>query len=1062
MKAKFKILFFLLLIGSQTLIGQTIKIIGTVTGEQGEPMPGVSVVLVGTYLGTSTDSEGKFSLNAAPGNQLRFSFIGYQDQIITIGNESVIYVRMAVANTLLEEVVIVGYSTQVKKSVVGAIAQTSGEALKSKGTVGNLTDALSGIIPGVTVMTKTGLPGTTGEHGNETDILIRGLSTWNNSQPLILVDGVQRPMSDVSVDEIENFTVLKDASATAVFGVKGANGVILITTKRGQTGKAKVSFEVNTSVKSISKMEKPLESYDGLVARNWAVIHEFPLMDAAKMDKYTSPRILGYYRDNVDPEKYTNVDWQDVMIRDHTVSSKYSVNVSGGTEFVKYFSTLSYIDEGDIMNTGTGDNPRGYKNEFKYQRINFRTNLDFLLTKTTTFKVNLSGYYGRQQAPDQFKNAFWPSLYRYAPNTPLPIYPDGTFGADDKDVLNYMGNNMYFDLLTGGTKVEKRTALTSDFDLEQKLDFITKGLSARGRISFDNYFTSEGSDTEDPSGYVLKRFDVQSNSWVYIIPLSTTNNFDFYPEPLGYTLESPASSATRRNLYYELALNYKRSFGKHSVEALALFSREQNATGSNWPSKREDWVGRVKYEYAEKYLFEMNGAYNGSERFGPQYKFEFFPSIAVGWRVSEESFIKNNIPQISNLKLRYSIGWIGSDNLGNDAPQWGYLTTWNPYNNSRGSTFQNQVQDRGPSFGNGIGGTNSIYVNQSFVEGAVGNPNIRWESKRSQNYGIEIGLFNDLITGSVDYYIDYRYDMLIPSSQRTAIPDFFGQKAPSVNAGEVSSKGLELDFRVNKTFGKVNLWGTYTWTVAKNKVLYQEDAELLPAYQKKEGYRINQVRTQMAADMITSWDELYTGVMGESSTGRKNTLTGGARLIDFNADGFINDNDATPFGYARQPQNTYSFAFGGDYKGLTLLVQFIGMYNSTISGGAYAEEMYNGFPSTFQSMADRTAMPEYGVSNPTYRAFGIDKKGAIGHWIYYDGSLFRLKTLELSYSLPQAIIKRMSIDNVRLFVNGNNLWLWNHLPQDVEGTELAGGTAGESNLKYPATKSFNFGINVTL
>lgn len=1057
MKQEFRILFFLLIIGSQTITGQTLNISGTVTGDQGEPMPGVSVVLVGTSQGTITDSQGKYSLNAKTGSQLKFSFIGYLDQTIAIGKDLVINVQMATALTQLEDVVVVGYATQVKKSVVGAIAQTSGETLKTKGAVANLTDALSGAIPGVTVMVKTGAPGTIGEHGNETDILIRGLSTWNNSQPLILVDGVQRPMSDVSVDEIENFTVLKDASATAVFGVKGANGVILITTKRGQKGKAKVSFEVNTSLKSVSKMEKPLGSYDALLARNWAIIHELPLMVDAQMGKYTSPRILEYYRDNVDPEKYTNVDWQDVMIKDHAVSKKYSVNVSGGTDFVKYFSTLSYINDGDIMNTGTGDNPRGYKNIFKYERVNFRSNLDFLLTKTTTFKVNLSGYFGRQQAPDQFKNAFWPGLYRYATTTPLPIYSDGTFGADDKDKLNLMGNNHYFDLLTGGTAVDKRTALTSDFDLEQKLDFITKGLSARGRISFDNYFTSEGSDINDPSEYVLKRFDVQTNSWTYIIPLSGSNGFDFYPEPLGYTVESPTSAGTQRNLYYEMALNYKRSFGKNDVEALALFSREQNATGSNWPSKREDWVGRVKYEYDGKYLFEMNGAYNGSEKFGPQYKFDFFPSVAVGWRVSEEQFIKNNIPQISNLKLRYSIGWIGSDNLGSNAPQWGYLTTWSQYNQS--NDFQNQVQGMGPAFGSVIGGANSIYVNQSFVENASGNPNIRWESKRSQNFGLEVGLFDDLFTGTVDYYSDYRYDMLIASSQRTAVPDFYGQRAPAVNAGEVSSKGLELDFKVVKKFGKVNLWASYTWTVAKNKVLYQEDPEMFPFYQKLEGYRIGQTRVQIAADMINSWDELYTGVMGETSTGRLNTLTGSARLIDYNADGYINSNDATPYGYARQPQNTYSFSFGGDFKGLSLFAQFTGMYNSTINGFVYTgEEMMYGFPLAFQSIVDRTATPEYGVSNPTFRALGIDKRGSIGHWAYYDGSLFRLKTLEISYSLPKNLLKWMSLENVRLYVNGNNLWLWNKLPIDAESMDLQ----GENNMKYPNTKNFNFGINVTL
>jgi len=256
----------------------------------------------------------------------------------------------------------------------------------------------------------------------------------------------------------------------------------------------------------------------------------------------------------------------------------------------------------------------------------------------------------------------------------------------------------------------------------------------------------------------------------------------------------------------------------------------------------------------------------------------------------------------------------------------------------------------------------------------------------------------------------------------------------------------------------VNLWANYTWTLAKNKVLYKEDVEMLPAYQKNEGYQIGQVKTSISAEMIDSWDALYTGVMPESSTGRKDVLTGSARLIDYNADGYINGNDATANGYARQPQNTYSFAFGGDYKGLSLMAQFYGMYNTTLEGSLYNEEMMYGFPLAFQSIVDRTATPEYEVSNPTFRALGIDKRGSIGHWVYYDGSLFRLKTLEISYSLPKNLLKWMLLDNVRLYVNGNNLWLWNKIPIDAESMDLQ----GENNMKYPNTKNFNFGINVTL
>ena len=301
--------------------------------------------------------------------------------------------------------------------------------------------------------------------------------------------------------------------------------------------------------------------------------------------------------------------------------------------------------------------------------------------------------------------------------------------------------------------------------------------------------------------------------------------------------------------------------------------------------------------------------------------------------------------------------------------------------------------------------------------------------------------------------------MLIGSAQRTAVPDFVGQRAPASNIGEVSSHGVEIALRVEKKIGKVNLWGTYSWTLAKNKVLNQEDPELLPFYQKRQGYQIGQYTSQIVDGMIDSWDKLYTGVMGETSTGRINTLTGSARLIDYNADGYINGNDATAYGYARQPQNTFSFALGGDYKGLSLMVQFYGMYNSTILGGGYTgEELMYGFPLAFQSLLDRTAMPEYGVSDPTFRAFGIDKRGAIGQWGSYDGSLFRLQTVELSYSLPAKLLKILSFDNFRLFVNGNNLWLWNNLPVDTEGTDLT----GEGNILYPNTKNINFGINFTL
>ena len=1025
--------------------GESKTVKGIVLDELNEPMIGVTIMEKGTKNGSITDFNGRFQLKvASSAAKLIFTYIGYASKEVSLGTSD-LRVQLLPDSKQIEEVVVVGYAQQSKKSVVGAISQTSGEALKSKGAVSNLTDALNGSIPGVTVMTRSGAPGSSGQHSDAPEILIRGLSTWNNSSPLILVDGVERLMSDINVDEIENFSVLKDASATAVFGVKGANGVILITSKRGTLGKPKITAEVNLSLKSLSKIESPMDSYDGLLARNYAVVNEMALDNDKNMRYYTSPRILDYYRNGLEPEKYTNVNWKEVMLRDQAFSSKYNVNVQGGTDFVRYFTSVAYLKDGDIMKTDM-PNPRGYSTEFKYQRVNFRTNLDFTLTKTTTFKVNLSGYYGRQQEPATFANQFWDGLYKYTPNVPLPVYEDGTYGMDHPDMLNSMGKNFLYSLQTAGVSVSKRTALTSDFELEQKLDFITKGLSAKARFSFDNYFSTTGGNLSDPSSYVRKRFDFTDNKWVYLVPQGGGDGFDFQAQPLGYSKESNSAGNTRRNMYYEAAINYKRSFGKHNVGGLALFSRQEQATGSAWPSKREDWVGRVTYDYDGKYLFETNAAYNGSELFLK--KFDFFPSFAFGWRVSEEPFIKNNVPQISNLKIRYSIGWVGSDNL--SGVQWGYLTTWD----AGGAGFSNAVQAQGPSFGSGPG-KSSIYVGQSFKEGPAGNPLLGWESARKQNYGVEFGFFKDLITGSVDYFNDYRYDMLIPASQRVSVPGFIGHPSPAVNAGEVNISGLEIELKFRKKIQKAVLWAGYTWTLAKSNILYAEDPELLPDYQKREGFRLNQTKTTVTTELIDSWDKMYTGVLSDNNTSKSNTLTGSYRFNDFNADGVINSNDNIPWGYVRQPQNTYGFSFGADYKGFSVMTQFYGLYNTTIEGSILNEELMYNFPVIFENHLSRTATPEYGVEDPTFRAIGMAYRGGQGQYNRLDASLLRLKTLQISYELPKSWLKSLSIENLRFFVNGNNLFIWTKLPIDTEGKDL-------NNITYPNTRNINFGMNVTL
>lgn len=1009
---------------------------GVVVDENGETLIGVNILEKGTTNGTITDFDGNFTLNvSSKGAVLVASYIGYNNQEIKV-EDGLVKIVMKEATELLEEVVVVGYGAQKKESVVGSIAQVTGEKLKSKGSLSNLTDALSGAMPGVTVMTTNGTPGGGGEYGVDSQILIRGMNTWNNAQPLILVDGVERSMNDVDVNEIESFSVLKDASATAVFGVKGANGVILINTKRGEKGKTKVTAEANVAIKSLSKVEKPMDSYTGRVARNYAIVSELPLNGNDYWQYFTTADELELYRNQSRPEEYTNVDWQDYMLKDAAYSTKYNVNISGGTDFVRYFTSLGYVYDGDIFDT---DNKvRGYKPQFRYDRFNFRTNLDFNFTKTTQFKVNLSGYYGKQQAPANGVHNMWYSVYKYSPSGALPVYSDGTFG-DDYDAVDRLGFNGLFYMVADGTKVRNRTSITTDFELNQKLDFITKGLSVKGKFSFDNYFTSEGQQiNDDISNYQRKIFDTNTGQWVYDTPATGNDGFDFYPDPLGYTTEymnATTANQTRRNMYYEVSLSYNRRFGVHNVGALALFSRQEYATGSAWPSKREDWVGRITYDYDGKYLAEINAAYNGSEKFGPGHKFDLFPSLAVGWRVSEEKFMKEHLPFVSNLKLKYSIGLVGNDNL-IGVGQWPYITTWDAYDGTL------------PSFGYPAYKATQYPI---YMEGTPGNPDLRWEKAKKQNYGIEMGVFNNLITANIDIFNEHRYDMLVGADDRS-IPDFFGHTAPAANIGEIKSHGAELEFKIQKQWKDWGFWGGYSWTVAKNEILYKEDPELKPDYQKQAGYAIEQVKTSVVTGIIDSWDDMYTGVMFENASSNTTLLPGQYRLLDYNADGVINNNDGTAYGYSRYPQNTYGFSFGVNYKGWSLSCQFYGTYNVSINAYEVAEFDFSS-DCVYERNLLETWTPEYN-GDGTYRALSMTNKGATGSSVFYDGSFLRLKTAELSYTFPKKWIEKLSISNLRLYVNGNNLFFWSDLPMDIEGNNF-------TMKSYPNTKQINFGANIS-
>lgn len=601
---KFPALCLSLLFCSTTMWAQqqrTVK--GTILDDNGEPIIGASIIVKGNnQIGTISDIDGNFTLKVPEDNSLLvISFIGMQSQELRIPKNGVMKVVLSDNTELLDEVVIVGYGQQKKASVVGAITQTNAKVLERTGGVSDLGSALTGNLPGVITMSSTGMPGE-----EDPQIVIRGISTWNNSSPLILVDGVERPMSGIDVNSVESISVLKDASATAVYGVKGANGVILITTKRGQEGKATIDASVSMAMKMPSKLPNKLDSYDSFDLRNRAVEHELGLtpdswqymMSQSEMDKYRHPANLA------EAERYPNVDWADWMFKDVAYSENANVSMSGGTSFVKYYASIDYQHEGDLFKEY--DNGRGYQTTYGYDRVNMRSNLDFQLTKTTLLKTNLFGSYGVKQGPrTDYEYNIWGSVYTTPPNAMMPQYSDGTWGySPDSD------NNSVAQLALAPQNTRTTTRLTTDFILEQKLDFILKGLSARASISWDNVFleSNRGAWTDDKADYKYINPETGEESHQNT---EGTHNFDFFPtnnwKAEGGTVDN---NATERHLYYQAQLDWARQFGDHNVTAMGLFSRQERTRGSIVPHYREDWafiIRKSKFPRIRNEAFDFQG-----------------------------------------------------------------------------------------------------------------------------------------------------------------------------------------------------------------------------------------------------------------------------------------------------------------------------------------------------------------------------------------------------------------------------------------------------------------------
>lgn len=761
----------------------TVTVTGVVKDSNGEAIIGANVMVVGTTTGVITDLDGNFMVNVPVGGKLQFSFIGYKDQVIVVKKAGKLNVVLQEDTQMLGEVEVVAYGVQKKVSVTGAISSMKGEDLL-KTPAGSVSNILSGQVTGISSVQYSGEPG-----ADEADIYVRGIASWNDATPLVQVDGVEREMSQIDPNEIESITVLKDASATAVFGVRGANGVILITTKRGAQGKAKISFSTSAGLNVRTKTLEFANSYQ--YASYYNLLQTNDGGTAVFSDEQ-----LAAFRDHTNPILYPDINWIDYCMNKAAFQSQHNVNITGGTENMRYFVSAGLFTQDGMFKQFAAE--RDF--DFNYKRYNYRANLDFDVTKTTLLSVNIGGRVEVKRTPEsgEDQNQLFRKLYWAVPFAGAGVI-DGRRIVSNSDYLPFTGVDGLSSYYGKGFRMLTTNVLNVDLALNQKLDFITKGLSLKLKGAYNSTYSTTR---------------LASSSMAYYVPVEQSDGTITYRKEgtdsqLSY---SDSSFGKARNWYMELALNYNRKFGEHNVSGLLLYNQSKKyytgGTYSYIPSGYVGLVGRITYDWKTRYMAEFNVGYNGSENFAPENRYGFFPAGSLGWIVSEESFFAPLKKVIGYLKLRASVGMVGNDTMSSNR----FLYLPGSYGYGTGSS----ENIHGYYFGQNI---NSI--KSGAYESTFSNPDAKWETAVKQNYGIDFNILKDRLSVSADYFIEKRKDILTSPDY---LPGILGMTLPVVNVGETENKGFELQLKWNDKVGEdFRYWANFNLSFARNKIVYMNE-----------------------------------------------------------------------------------------------------------------------------------------------------------------------------------------------------------------------------------------------
>lgn len=1021
-------LFFSLIVPLH-LLAQQISVKGRVLEKQtGLPLPGVTIVIENSPRGVTTDVDGTFEMKVSATDKLVFSFIGMESQTVPVGNKTYVEVQMAPMASELDEVTVVAFGKQKKESVIGAITTVSPSELKVPSS--NLTTALAGNVAGVIAYQRSGEPGQ-----DNADFFVRGITTFGaNTRPLILIDNIELTSTDLArlrPDDIESFSIMKDATATALYGARGANGVIYVTTKRGQEGPAKISARLETSISAPTQNIKLADPVTYMKSYNEAIATRDPLGDLM----YSNDKIEQTGKPNANRLIYPANDWYKMLFKDYASSKRANLSIRGGGKVSSYYVSGAITQDAGILNV---DNRNSFNNNIDSKNYTLRANVDINTSPTTKLSVRLTGNFDNYTGPLNGGSSVYNQVMHSDPVLFPAYYPEDSEHIGFKHIMfgNYDDGgyiNPYAQMVRG-YKDYNRSQMIAAVELNQKLDFITKGMSFMTLFNLTRYSDFSIFRSFAPYWYTMDSYD--SFTGEYHITRLNENGTD-------YLTYGEGEKNVISTMYSENRLNWVREFGLNSLSGLLVFTvregLEANA-GSlqlSLPSRNAGLAGRFTYGRNGKYFSEFNFGYNGSERFSKNHRWGFFPSFGLAWVVSKEDFFNPLKKVITNLKLRYSYGLVGNDNIGSASNRFYYLSEMNMNDKNRSSYFG---ENRGVS---STGISVIRYANDA----------ITWEKSLKKNYAAEIGLFGkvDVIA---EYFTEDRSDIFMT---RADIPNTMGlQSSIAANIGKATARGVDIQADYKQSWNK-NFWSSaranFTYSTSKYKVY--EEPEYEEYWRMHAGYPIGQTWGYIAERLFIDDNE----ALNSPSQKAFGSQYGGGdiKYTDVNKDGVISEADQVPIGNPTTPEIIYGFGISTGYKGVDASVFFQGLANesfwidaSDMSPFVGDTQLLKDIDESHWSEDNRDIYAFW----PRYSAYRNYNNTQVSTWWMRDGSFLRLKQIELGYTLPNIWTEKFHIANFRLYVTGTNLFSWSHFKMwDPE--------MGSSGLNYPIQRTFNIGVNVT-